>query len=41
MLLVALAGNSDLTLDGACLFQRNHVGDAPSFRERAAAVLAE
>lgn len=41
MLLVALVGNSDLTLDGAYLFQRNHAGDAPSFRDRTAALSAE
>ncbi len=41
MLLVTLVGNSDLTLDGAYLFQRNHGGEARSFRERAAALLAE
>lgn len=41
MLFVALVGNSDLTLDGAYLFQRNHAGEGLSFRERTAALLAE
>lgn len=41
MLLVALVGNSDLTLDGGQLFQRDHSGEGPSFRDRTAALLAE
>jgi hypothetical protein len=40
MLLVVLVGSSDLTLDGASLVQRTHAGDAPSFRERTAALSA-